>query len=107
MDIWDFLSLLWIPSLVIGIAFQIRAVYLKNILVKKYGFHFPLGFFKPVNIGELKTNYQMSDSQSLKQIISKFIFSKKCFYFFSIAAILIAVVPVLFKLWLTWGNTHK
>jgi hypothetical protein len=107
MDIWNLLSLLWIPCLFIGIAFQIRAVYFKRVMIKKYGFHFPVGFFKPVNIGELKTNYQMSDSQNLKQIISKFIFSKKCFYFFSIAAILIVIVPVLFKLWVTSGNTHK
>ena len=107
MDIWNLLSLLWIPFLFIGIAFQIRAVYLKNIMIKKYGFNFPQGLFKPVNIGELRTNYQMSESENLKKVISKFIFSKKCFYFFSIAAVLIVVLPVLFKLWISSGNTRK
>ena len=107
MDIWHYLSLLWIPCLVLGIAFQIRALYLKQVMVKKYGFNFPPSFFKPVHLGELRTNYEMADSQSVKKIIARFIFSKKCFYFFSIAAVLIVVVPILFKLWVTSGNTRK
>lgn len=107
MDVWNFLSLLWIPCLFLGIAFQIRAIYLKQVMIKKYGFNFPQSLFKPVHIGELRTNYQMTDSESLKKVISNFIFSKKCFYFFIVAAALIFTVPILFKLWITSGNTRK
>src|ERR1017187_609156 len=101
MDIWNLLSLLWVPCIILGIAFQIRAIYLKKVMVKKYGFNFPQRIFKPVHLGELRTNYQMTDSESLKKIIANFIFSKKCFYFFIVAAILIVAGPVLFNLWLT------
>jgi hypothetical protein len=107
MDFWDLLSLMWVPCLVLGIAFQIRAIYLRQVMVKRYGFNFPQRLFKPVHLGELRTNYQMTDSESLKKIISKFIFSKKCFYFFVVTAILIVVVPILFKLWVTSGNKYK
>ncbi len=101
MSEWGFRSFLWVPCLLIAIVLQLRAIYFKKIMVKKYGFRFPERLFGLVRTDELKTNRRMTESQNLKKIITSFINSKKWVYRFLIVAVLIVIVPYLLSLWLT------
>lgn len=101
MGLWGIKSLLWIPCLLVAIALQLRAIYFKKIMVRKYGFRFPERLFGLVRTDELKTNRRMTESENLKKVITSFINSKKWVYRFLILAVLIVVVPYLFELWIT------
>jgi hypothetical protein len=101
MDIWDYLSFAWVPCLLIAAILQIRAIYLKKIMVSKYGFNFPKRFLGIVRTDELKTNRRMTESQNLKEIITSFIETKKWIFRLLIAAIIIIVGPYLFKWWIS------
>jgi len=81
MDIWNLLSLLWIPSLVIGIAFQIRAGVFKKYNDKKIWFSFPDRFFQASEYRRVEN--QLSDVGITKPEAGnlKIYFLQKCFYF--------------------------
>jgi len=66
-------------------------------MVDKYGFQFPQRFLGIVGIAELKVNRRMTESESLKKVITTFIDSKKWVYRLVIAAIVILLLPYAFK----------
>ena len=107
MALWGIKSLLWIPCLLIAVALQLRAIYFKKIMVKKYGFRFPEQRFGIVRTDELKTNRRMTESENLKQVITSFINSKKWVYRLLILALLIIVVPYIFEFWITSTTSGK
>ena len=100
MDLWDIMSFLWVPCLLIAAFLQIRAIYLKSILVKKYGFKFPQKFLGIVRTDELKTNRRMTELQDLKEVITAFIVSKRWVYILLLIAVLNVVLPYAFRWWI-------
>ncbi|MBS1949066.1 MAG: hypothetical protein JST47_14990 [Bacteroidetes bacterium] len=104
--IWDHLKYVSLLLLVVACVFQLRAVYIKKVLVKEYGFMFPPGFLGTVRIHELKANRSQSDSPALKKVITSFIVSKKWVYIFVLAAAFTFIGPHLFKLWVSDGKRY-
>ena len=104
MDIFNLLSLTWIPCLVLFLLLQVRIIRLKKLLVTKYGFEFPKKVFSPIKIDELRGNYASTESVSLKETLSKLIASKKLGYWLILIGILSYLAPILLKMWLSSPN---
>jgi hypothetical protein len=101
MDIWNYLSFAWIPCLIVAAILQMKAIYLKKLMINKYGFRFPTKYLGIVGIAELKVNRRMTESENLKKIITSFIDSKKWVYRLLVIAVIIVAGPYLIKLWLS------
>ena len=101
MDFWDYISVLWMPFFAAAVFLQAKAIFLKKILVKKYGFNFPPKFLGLVGIDELKVNRRMTESEELKKTIHSLIESKKWVFRLLIITILIVAFPYVFKWWVS------
>ncbi|HVM86617.1 MAG TPA: hypothetical protein VMT76_00415 [Puia sp.] len=102
--IWDHLHYVSLVLLLIACIFQLRAIYLKKVMINEYGFMFPPSFLGTIRIHELRANRSQANSESLKKVISSFIKTKKWFYIFLFAAAFVLIGPHLFKLWVSDGK---
>jgi hypothetical protein len=104
MDLFQTLSLLWLPGLAIAAVMHLRAIYLKRLLVRKYKFVFPKSFLRTSNIAELLGNYESTDSSALKHLLARLVSAKKWSYIAVAIAVLAYAAPVLLKLWLSQSS---